>query len=185
LLAKILILFEEMKRLFLAFELPRYFKENLIAAKSLVRLNGPVRWVPIDNLHVTLFFIGDFNELMLDKLKEDLFLLAYKQQVLELEFDKLVLMPKKRPYMIWAQFKPNHQFKELYQKVVLYFSQKANHEIKIHTTIARFKGNADIVLPQDSYVEKSVQIKQLVLYESLLKPSGAEYLPLQKYRLNE
>ena len=110
-----------MKRLFLAFELPRYFKENLIAAKSLVRLSGPVRWVPIENLHVTLFFIGDFNELMIDKLKEELYALVNKQQVFELEFDKLVMMPKRRPYMIWTQFKPSHEFKELYQKVALYF----------------------------------------------------------------
>ncbi|MGD9994334.1 MAG: RNA 2',3'-cyclic phosphodiesterase [Salinivirgaceae bacterium] len=174
-----------MKRLFLAFELPRYFKENLIAAKSLVRLSGPVRWVPIDNLHVTLFFIGDFNELMIDKLKEELYALVNKQQVFELEFDKLVMMPKRRPYMIWAQFKPSHEFKELYQKVALYFSQKTNVEIKIHTTLARFKGHTDVVLTEDSFTGKSVQIKQLVLYESLLKPTGAEYLPLQKYRLNE
>lgn len=174
-----------MKRLFLAFELPLYFKDKLIADRSLFRLSGPVRWVPIENLHVTLFFIGDFNELLLDKLIDELSLLLNNQQVFELKFDKLVLMPKKHPYMIWAQFKPNHDFKELYQKVALYFSQKANNEIKIHATLARFKGNADVVLTQDSPAEVSMQIKQLVLYESLLKPSGAEYLPLQKYRLND
>lgn len=174
-----------MKRLFLAFELPRYFKEKLITDRSFVHLSGPVRWVPIENIHVTLFFIGNFHELLLDKLKDELNQVLIKHQVFELEFDKLVLMPKRRPYMIWAQFKPNHEFKELHQKIALYFSQKPNVEVKIHATIARFKGNADVVLTQNSSTDKIVQIKQLVLYESILKPSGAEYLPLQKYRLNE
>ncbi|PKP10585.1 MAG: RNA 2',3'-cyclic phosphodiesterase [Bacteroidetes bacterium HGW-Bacteroidetes-4] len=173
-----------MKRLFLALELPQYFKEKLIADRSLFLINGPVRWVSIENLHVTLFFIGDFNELMLDKLKEELNLVLNNQQVFELELDKLVLMPKKRPYMIWAQFKPNQEFNEMYKKVALYFSQKPNHEIIIHTTLARFKGYTDIVLSQPLPTEISVQIKQVVLYESKLKPSGVEYFLLKKYKLS-
>jgi 2'-5' RNA ligase len=76
-----------MKRLFLAFELPQYFKEKLIADRSLFLLNGPVRWVPTENLHVTLFFIGDFNELLLDKLKDELNLVLNNQHVFELEID--------------------------------------------------------------------------------------------------
>ncbi|MGE4289352.1 MAG: RNA 2',3'-cyclic phosphodiesterase [Salinivirgaceae bacterium] len=173
-----------MKRLFLAFELPHYFKEELIAFKSLVSLNGPIRWVPIENLHVTLFFIGNFHELLLDKLKDELNQVLIKHHMFELEFDKLVVMPKKRPYMVWAQFKPNPEFKELYQKAALYFSQKPNHEINIHATLARFKGNTNVVLCQPLSIEKSVKIKQVVLYESILNPDGVEYLPLQQYRLN-
>lgn len=69
-----------MKRLFLAFELPQYFKEILITCRNLLKTNESVRWVPIENLHITLYFIGNFDVLLLAKLLNDLSLVLKKPE---------------------------------------------------------------------------------------------------------
>ena len=48
------------QRVFLALELPGPVREGLMAQiRALKRLEGPVRWVRSEQLHVTLHFLGD------------------------------------------------------------------------------------------------------------------------------
>lgn len=93
-------------------------------------------------------------------------------------------MPGKQPYMVWLQFNDNAAFMEFYKKVASCFSKKPNRKIKIHATLARYKGEINAVPPQVFSDNATVQIEKVVLYESILKPSGAAYLLVQKYLLN-
>ncbi|GAJ18322.1 unnamed protein product, partial [marine sediment metagenome] len=58
-------------RSFLAFELPFDIKERIgTVSKELQKSNLPVRWVKVQNIHLTIVFLGSVDEGIIDDIKE-------------------------------------------------------------------------------------------------------------------
>ena len=60
-------------RLFLGIDLPDNVKENIsLVRDKFIGVRGKIKWVPKENLHVTLKFLGDVDENKIENIREKL-----------------------------------------------------------------------------------------------------------------
>lgn len=59
-------------RLFVAIDIPEEVKDNLRTFVGRIRPTAKISWSPIDNLHVTTKFIGEWPEVRLEQMKRTL-----------------------------------------------------------------------------------------------------------------
>ena len=146
-----------------------------------------VRWVPETYLHVTLHFIGNVPHNAIPELITQMESLAGQLPSFSLTFDQLCLTPKPRPYMVWAQFAMSTVFNDLAYKVAQCCpgGGGAGDKTQIpHCTLARFKKLRKYdFFKLDQTLPLTLPVDRMVLWESLLKASGAEYSPLAEFRL--
>lgn len=140
-----------------------------------------IRWVPARNLHVTACFIGEVNADKLPEIIERIKKIAASTEPVILNQDKFCLWPSRMPYMVWALFKENNQFTNLYRRLEEgLLNQAGKGAVKPHITLARFKAAAEyekINLVSQQATEQ-FEINHLVLYESKLLPAGPDYYPV-------
>lgn len=172
-----------LKRLFLAFSLPQDFLKYLEAYKMHVAPENKLRWVPRQNLHITLYFIGDTVEKTIPDLVNYLDDKSRNFKAFDLKSQSILIAPKRQPYMVWSLFEPSSGYLSIYQEIVPYFTDLIPTNPKIHCTLARYKKGMSIALPEFEPYVVPIRITELVLYESVLKPTGAVYMPLKKFTL--
>ncbi len=146
-----------------------------------------IRWVSDDNLHITTCFLGDIENNKISNVVFMLqqFLLGKKE--LKLHFDRFQLSPKRKPYMIWARFQQDECFSDLSISMMKIFSREIN-KIKRpipHITLARFNKQTNIneINLSNNLNNIEVKMRKIILYKSILKPSGAQYYPIAEYNL--
>jgi 2'-5' RNA ligase len=171
-------------RLFVAIPVPALMDETL---KSLQHqnssLNG-IRWTPIPNLHITIFFLGEISELNCSFVKQAVSKVIENSSPFHLDFEKITLTGKnKYGRMIWAQFRKHNSFASLsngiFEAVEPYLIlRRFIHDPVPHITLARMKTepvslnlNSEklISLPEVNSCElwKTVHGKYGVVYDSL------------------
>jgi len=89
-------------RLFTAIDLPEETVLRLERLLSALRPEALIKWSPLDNLHITIKFIGEWPESRLDELHETLAGLGPRESV-EIDFHDLGWFPNERsPRVLWA-----------------------------------------------------------------------------------
>jgi len=144
------------KRLFLAIELPDEMRRVFFEwQENYGHLRG-VKWVPAENLHVTVEFYGDVEEDKIPELVDRIVLKPF-----ELEFKEIVLAPPNRPpRMIWADFGD------------------------YHVTLARFKQPIYLSgLKQPEIKERKFEVDSVQLMESELTPERPYYKIIESIKL--
>jgi len=144
-----------------------------------------LQFIEKNNLHITLFFASDIETSRIAMLSQQLQNLACGHTSFELTFDTFTYAPNRKPYMIWAKFADNKAFTELSTAISAVFSKKNTFKPTPHITLLRYnplKFKA-IELTQTDQKYHFV-VDNFCLYESTLKPTGAEYQILDKFRLN-
>jgi len=180
------------KRLFLGIPLPeealqalRHFRQQHAHLRGL-------RWVPDENLHITLYFFGAVPALQVHNLREMIQARLHEQQAFELKFRAYALAPRPRePRMIWARFDKHPSFTALVGQLDQAYQQihtnQFNRKSPIpHITLARLKHftqarEVDLGLPFSPTI---LPVKELCLWESQLHPSGARYEALARFALS-
>ncbi len=174
-------------RLFVAIDLPETIKKELTGISF--GLPG-ARWVPLDQLHLTVRFIGEVDGGLFDDIRSGL------EQVEASEF-LLTLKglghfpPRKDPRVLWVGMEKNDALLALRKKVdsVLVGCGLAPEKRKFspHITLARLKktplqrvtrflaGNALFSLPDFS-------VTRFYLYSSVLTSKGAVHTIEAEYR---
>lgn len=180
------------KRLFIGIPLSdetlrvlQVFQEKQEGGKAL-------RWTPVENLHLTVYFFGNVTVARLPNLLEMLRVALDNFTPFELVFDRYSLAPDKQtPRMIWARYNRSNTFRLLVQRIEgLYQQVEKRQEYRKspipHVTLARVKGAGAFesgtqlqVAPQ----APNLFIDRLILWESILSQAGAEYRPLHEYVL--
>lgn len=167
-------------------------------AESFLRLSQKnpdiknIRWTPKENLHITLFFIGEIEEKNLSDVKVNLENIFIDQKTFSLEFESVILKGKKHPSMIWVGFRKNEFFRELsekiHQSIKDFMTVKSVHHDPIpHCTLARLKPGADI-----SSMNRMINLQQPVLkintaelWQTEQTKDGVRYVCLQKFLMND
>lgn len=89
-------------RLFLAIELPEAVKRHVSdvqnSLQTLPELSDSMRWTPVDNLHITLKFLGDVCEGSVDRLIS--LLSPIEVQPIRLMADRIIGLPQRGPLRI-------------------------------------------------------------------------------------
>jgi RNA 2',3'-cyclic 3'-phosphodiesterase len=179
-------------RLFVALDLPEAVRRalaDLIA--TLAPKSTGARWVKAENLHVTLKFIGHVDR---DKLRpiQDALAALHPAEPVSLDFRGMGFFPNEyHPRVVWCGVQASPNLAALAADI-----ERALEPLGIvpetrqytpHLTLARFKtedGVSDLVKAANemkSYDFGGTRETKFHLYESLLKPSGAQYNRLASF----
>lgn len=175
-----------MVRVFVAFPLPVNWTESFMAISKKNSSTESIRWTPVDNLHITLFFIGEVVENNLEQISSVLNKILIGQAAIQLFFESIELRGKKEsPSMLWGKFRKSESFtllvEKIHQSVKEFMTIDVVHKDPVpHCTLARIKPGAEtsslikeVSIPSsDLLVDvaelwKTVKNKEAVKYERL------------------
>ncbi len=175
-------------RIFVAFPIFPLKAEEL---KAIQQQNSPslaneIRWTPLRNLHVTIFFLGEVLQENIPSISKAISTVTSQTKPFTIEFEKVQLAGKlKHGGMIWARFHKNDSYFNLssgiYHAVKNFLlTQPVFKDPVPHITLARFRKETDFnkinlsfednfMLPEINFCElwKTIQSKEGVWYESL------------------
>lgn len=189
-------------RAFIAVDLSPQILEKIARVSAQLQEQGknlPVRWVPIDNIHLTLKFLGNVSLTNLDFLKNSLSELVGRFQPCEIGVRGIGAFPKpQRPRVVWIGLEVPPELvtlqRSIEQETVRLGYPREDRGFSPHLTIGRVKQNASTqeMRSLTTLIEGTkvgflgtMRINDVHLYRSDLKPGGAVYTriftaPLQK-----
>ena len=175
-------------RLFVAVALPDNLKEALRIYHQ-EYISAAIRFIPEDNLHLTLHFLGDTPESLVPELIEKLKAVAQRNQAFTLTFQETAPGPQLRsPRLIWTRFQEHPNFARLATNLAheLEAAPGAHGKHIPHITIARFR--KDLPKPKDLPIMPEPKIPDLVvqnfsLWQSKLQSPHPVYNILQEFSL--
>lgn len=183
-------------RLFVAMDIPEDVRSNLGALAAKLRLAfRNARWARVEGLHVTLKFIGETPPEKAAKIEAALASVPSRAPI-SLNFRGLGLFPnERRPRVLWAGVEAGSDLAALAAAV-----DAALHPLGIareertfspHLTLARFDAPRGLdalhaAIEKVGPLEFGGTIaKEFHLYQSILKPGGAEYTRLATFSFTE
>lgn len=174
-------------RTFIAIELPERVKSALTELqRELKQCKADIRWVKPDNIHLTLKFLGDTDEKILDSIVEELKAACSGYGRFDLETRGVGVFPDMRaPRVLWIGISGNDSLIGLQKSIEdglakLGFSPE-KRRFSPHLTLGRFKSSSGKEGLYDKIEERkdislgSIEVKSIFLIKSELTPSGAEY----------
>jgi RNA 2',3'-cyclic 3'-phosphodiesterase len=179
-------------RLFVALELREEIREairGLIA--HLKPLARSARWVRPEGMHITLKFIGYVEQDQVDPIRAGLARIRSPQPV-DLSFRGVGFFPnEKRPRVIWCGMEASPNLAPLAKDVENILEPLGiapeSRDFVPHLTLARFTAPAK--MPELAHAAAEMQNHEFGaaretefhLFESILRPSGAEYRRLASF----
>lgn len=181
-----------MIRLFVALEIPDEIKDNIYTTlKSVPEYSAMFRWEPKEKIHLTLKFIGDVREELLnDIIKEVEFVKDYS--AFNCSISKFgFFFRDNNPAILWCNFETDDRIisliKELDVRLEEYEIQGEKRNFKGHLTLLRIKKRVS-----ENFIKSFKEFKfepirfesnKITLIQSFLNPSGSVYEVLKIYEL--
>ncbi|MEK6855412.1 MAG: RNA 2',3'-cyclic phosphodiesterase [Nanoarchaeota archaeon] len=182
---------DEKTRAFICIDFPDEVIKEIARIQSLIlnkKFTGKI--TELENLHLTLKFLGEIDKETLEKTEHALSTLKFK------EFEAKLLYPgafsyRGSPRIIWLKIGGKNIFelqKQIDESLKQFF--KPEERFMSHLTLARIK----YVKDKKDFVDyiKNISTKQITfkissfkLKSSELKPLGPVYTTLQEYKLND
>ena len=183
-------------RTFLALELPGEIKTEVFRKIEQYRNIAPngIKWVPRENLHITLQFIGDTKKEDLPEITEFLGCSFSKIPKMKFMQPKLEIIPGGNPRVIWISFftESNQIFgfsKNFKKKLVEMGYQLDSKPLRFHATLGRIKKRLpEILIKQILTTElkfESFLVEEATLYQSFLRPQGPIYEDIINYKFSK
>ncbi len=161
-------------RLFFGIEIPDAEREKIEKIKYNIKIDGKIKWVEKENLHLTLLFLGEKNLIEVIGLLE-----KFRFEPFDVSLKGFGVFPDlKRPRVLWIGVeKGKEKMKELYEKLTMRL-EPLNLEIEKrffpHLTIGRIKfGNVNY--EKLEYNSEIFHVDKFVLFSSTLTKSGPIY----------
>lgn len=171
------------KRIFIGIPINSELELGIKIFRDHYNKNDKLRWVPDENLHITLHFIGNTQVSELDNISDKINGLLQDYKPFKLKFESFEFAPKHTAYMIWARYHENEIFTQLSQAIAKAIKSKKDFKPLPHITLARFKPNKTKISINDSLPLSQFYVKEFYMYESVLLPTGAEYNIIDKFKL--
>jgi 2'-5' RNA ligase len=182
------------KRTFIAIPLPDEIKTYLARVKDLLEpVSDGVKWVDPVNMHITLKFLGDTPEWLLDDVKNEFFRIASDVRPFHMQLKHLGQFPREGdPRILWAGlqkvppvvYRLSDEFNTGF--LALGFDDTGKR-FKPHITLGRVKQKLHEDLVPSFYdieMEPIVfDVKKLVWFESTHRHGHLKYVPLEEYSL--
>ena len=183
------------RRAFVAFEVPEQLRSALSDCCDALRCAGTLsklspRWVRSENMHVTLRFLGSVTDDSLDALANTLDERFHALEPLATECVSLTGFPStSRASVFVAQLSVSEELRQLARVVDARATELGSvgetRAYVPHVTLARLKRRGAI--PASALATLSAPgallLSRVVLFESVLAQSGAQYRPLQSWSL--
>ena len=189
-----------MLRLFIALPVESSVKEFLTETIGSLRgKGGNVKWVDPKNVHLTLKFLGDTDEALVEQISQRIDKIASKNHPLECTLDRLGAFPNlRRPRVFWAGMSSPEggmeKLKHMAGAVDLAVSklgfERESRPFKSHLTLGRVRQPSGLEA-LTGYIETMkvepcpMHLDRIVLFKSTLTPKGPIYDRLHEAVLGE
>ncbi|MCL4551307.1 MAG: RNA 2',3'-cyclic phosphodiesterase [Bacteroidetes bacterium] len=151
-----------------------------------------VRWEPKEKLHLTLKFLGDTKEELVNEYAAAIEETVGKFHLFKLTFKEFGIFKKDNtPKILWAGLEENPQVVRLANELDKLFGnfgfERERRRFKSHITLLRFRGYEDqkkilsllgVNIPQINFISEKV-----FFFESRLLPSGSIYRAIRSFNL--
>jgi len=159
----------------------------------------PVRWVPVENIHLTLKFLGNVSTANLEILKDILGKVVSSHSECDISVGGIGAFPKPHnPRVIWVGMEVPQELVTLQHNIEIETARlgysREHRPFSPHLSFGRVSRNASA---QDVHAIAEVlenykvgflgatRLKSVYLYRSDLKPDGAVYTPIYSAPLEE
>lgn len=179
-------------RLFTAIDLPSDVLLRLDRLLSALRPEALIKWNPLDNLHITIKFIGEWPEPRLDELHEALSSLLPREP-LEVEVKELGWFPSERsPRVLWAGVHGNERLlnlvRETEDRLAGLGIKREERQFSPHLTLARIKNPVPLARLRQKVEEMQpaalghFSASQFALFRSDPGSNSSIYRKLREYK---
>ena len=186
-----------MKRLFAALKI---YPDNgfLLSYRNLKAgfRHEPIKWVEEYNIHITLKFFGETEESRIPEICSTLRELAGKRSPMTIRLTGLGIFGSSyAPKVIWVGIDPVEELSELMKQVHTGLAgagfEPDRQNLVPHLTLGRVKLLHDKILFRrtlDQFrtmASLPLPISEIILYESILRREGPQYIALDKFPLEK
>jgi RNA 2',3'-cyclic 3'-phosphodiesterase len=181
-------------RTFIAIELPEKVKHFLgEVSDKLKRFGEDIGWVKPSAMHLTLKFLGYVDAELLPRIQHEAGSVFAKQQVVEISAHGVGAFPNLfRPRVIWVGCADKENrlpplVSRLENALEPLGFEKEKRPFSPHLTLGRVrskvrnKGLFDAIKEREDLAGPSFVASHAILFQSILKQSGAEYVPLAEF----
>jgi 2'-5' RNA ligase len=177
-------------RCFIAVEVPGPMRRSIGEMIENLRKSGSdVKWLPPDNVHMTLKFLGSTEESLLEALRESLFKKLSPYSPFYIRISGVGCFPdERRPKVVWVGAHESGQVRDVQRDIeaemVKFGFPSEERTFSPHLTIGRVKSRKkmdDLLKMLDEYRQVSfgdIEVRGVTLMKSELNPAGAKYFPL-------
>jgi RNA 2',3'-cyclic 3'-phosphodiesterase len=186
-------------RTFIALELPQSIHEELSTIISSLKKKVPagIRWVPANNIHITLKFIGDVSKNNLAAIDQAVESITKGHSAFDIHLGNLGAFPNlRRPRVVWIGIQAPDTLAKMAQEIDQALARLGyppeGRPFSPHLTLGRVAQDAQaqelvpitrILSTQKIVIDSPVLMEQVTVFKSELRPSGAVYTPLYHHAL--
>ena len=175
-------------RCFIAISLPEEIRRQLGEIQSkLKKFNADIGWTRPEGIHLTLKFLGEIGEEKIESIKSALQKITSQHKPFEIEIGGTGVFPDtRRPRVLWVGMtKGLEETTSLAEQVESKMEElgfpKEERKFNPHLTLGRVKSPKNISQFTDTFLNTmkpnlgKIHVDHISLYQSVLKPTGAEY----------
>ncbi len=174
-------------RAFIAIDLEPQIKESLRSlVQELRATRADIRWVSDGGMHLTLKFLGPIDESQALRVKEILGDVAGRRHAFPLRLEGTGAFPgEASPRVLWAGFAAEPELLALQDDIDTELEAEGYAREKRaftpHLTLGRVKGPERVARAMSELARHreesfgAMTVRKIALFESLLRPEGAEY----------
>jgi 2'-5' RNA ligase len=177
-------------RCFIALELPEEVKKKIyVCIEKMKSAGADVKWIPPENLHLTLKFLGDTTEELLKSVNERLISLSKSHNRFSLQVSGAGAFPNiKYPKVVWLGIHDSEEIIKLQHDIDESMEglgfKRDDKKFTPHLTIGRVKSmrNKDVLIKELATLKEAdfgkIEVNNITMMKSELKPGGAEHSKL-------
>ena len=189
------------ERLFLAVGLSACVRKRLAERlRAASERAEKVRWVPLENVHVTLKFFGEMSAEQKAAIAHTMERVVSKVQPFAVSISGVrIVRRRRRPQMVWATVEDcDNQMRRLQGRTERLLAQscfaREERSFSPHLTLARVRDG--IAMKEQNMLEEWAEaqrgfkaiplpVEEVVLMKSELSPRGAEYTVCERFELQQ
>ncbi|MBU2635071.1 RNA 2',3'-cyclic phosphodiesterase [Patescibacteria group bacterium] len=181
------------RRIFIAINLPEDIKKKLAGYKERWP-ELPIKWTRLNNIHITLAFLGYIADEELINICSAVKEVASKHSSFSVNLFKICYGPLRfrsgqAPRMVWAIGEKSEEFASLKEDLDKSLAISEKRQFSSHITLGRIrKWEWQRIEPEerssvDEEIDLNFSVDSIELMESVLKRGGPEYTILESYNL--
>ncbi|MFH1454078.1 MAG: RNA 2',3'-cyclic phosphodiesterase [Armatimonadota bacterium] len=183
-------------RLFIACKLSKEILEKVSAIMEKCKnLDLDAKWVTVENLHLTLKFLGAVEPELLEKITKKLQTASRELTCFDLDIEGVGVFPRTgNPRVLWiGSGKGLEKMKELAHKIedalIEFDIPEEEREFSAHITLARIKTSKNkeklikLVEENSNLHLGAMEVKYFTLFQSQLEKTGPVYSDLRTFML--
>ncbi len=155
-----------------------------------------IRWIPKNDFHITLRFLGETSPSQLKKIKTELENIAGRFTAFQFNLKGFGIIKRKgKPSVLFAKTENSPMLNQLAEEIEISMQKSGFHEkikaFKPHLTLGRIKQLEDknkfisLVQKSEETDLQRIKVSEIIFYQNTLHSDGPKYNPIATFQLNK